>query len=52
MEKDREKRRVTVGVTIEQEVLEEIKRRAKDSERSVSRYINWVLRKHLRGEEE
>ena len=50
MKVDEEKKpwRVTVGVTVEREVLDMIKQRAKESDRSISRYINWVLREHLR----
>lgn len=48
MKDDKKPWRITVGVTIEKEVLDVIKQKAKESDRSVSRYINWVLRKHLR----
>ena len=51
-EKSNKKWRVTVGITLEREVLEIIKEKAKQSDRSVSRYVNWVLREHLRCEKE
>ena len=52
MMNDKKPWRVTIGVTVEKEVLDEIKEKAKQSDRSVSRYINWVLREHLRKNDE
>ena len=45
---DKKPCRVTIGVTVEKEILDMIKQKAKESDRSVSRYINWVLREHLK----
>jgi len=36
-----------ISVTLDEEIIEKIKISAKDSYRSFSGYINWVLRKHL-----
>ncbi len=44
--------RVTIGITLEREVLDAVKQLAKDSDRSVSRYINLILREHLKEVEE
>ena len=44
--------RVTIGITVEREILERVKEKAKQSDRSVSRYVNWVLREHLEHEQE
>lgn len=48
MESEKKPWRATIGVTLEREVLEHIKQMAEESDRSVSRYINWVLREHLK----
>ncbi|MBE6703387.1 MAG: toxin-antitoxin system protein [Ruminococcaceae bacterium] len=48
MEAEKKPWRVTIGVTIEKDILDMIKQKAQDSDRSVSRYINWVLREHLK----
>lgn len=48
MDSEKKPWRATIGVTIEREVLEIIKQKAEDSDRSISRYINWVLREHLK----
>ena len=40
--------RVTIGITIEKDILETIKQKAAESDRSVSRYVNWVLREHIK----
>ena len=48
VESEKKPWRVTIGITIEKEVLDIIKQEAQESDRSVSRYVNWVLREHLK----
>lgn len=37
-----------ISITIDCDVLEQIKLRAEDDDRSLSQYINLLLKKHLR----
>ena len=39
--------KVTVSVTLEEEIVEQLKERAEDSHRSFSQYVGWVLKQHL-----
>ena len=40
-----------ISITIDDPILERIKQRAEESDRSVSSYINLVLKAHLEGRE-
>lgn len=37
-----------VGLTLDSDVLEEIKQLAEDEDRSVSQYINIILKQHIK----
>lgn len=39
-----------ISITIDDPILEQIKQRAEESDRSVSSYINLVLKAHLEGQ--
>lgn len=39
--------KVTVSVTLEEEIVEELKKRAEESYRSFSQYVGWVLKQYL-----
>ena len=41
-----------ISITIDMDILEKIKERAEYDDRSLSQYINLVLKKHLEKEEE
>ena len=40
-----------ISITIDWDILEKIKKMAEDDERSLSQYINLVLKKHVSNEE-
>ena len=40
-----------ISITIDSDILEEIKEKAEYDDRSLSQYINLVLKKHLEDEE-
>ena len=37
-----------ISITIDSDLLEEVKREAEKDERSLSQYINLILRKHIK----
>lgn len=37
-----------ISITIDEDVLEELKLRAEEDDRSLSQYINLVLKKHIK----
>jgi len=40
--------KVNISLTLDEDVLTEVRRLAEEDDRSVSQYINLVLRQHLR----
>ena len=39
-----------ISITLDSDLLEEIRAKAESDERSLSKYINLILRKHLRAQ--
>ena len=44
--------KVNISLTLDEDVLTEVRRMAEEDDRSVSQYINLILRQHLRELEE
>ena len=44
--------KVNISLTLDEDVLTEVRRLAEEDDRSVSQYINLILRQHLRELEE
>jgi len=42
--------KVTTGVSLDEEVMEGVRKLAEKSSRNLSNYINWVLKRHLEEE--
>jgi len=42
--------KVKINITLDEDIAEEIRRRAEEDDRSFSQYVNLVLREHLAGE--
>lgn len=38
-----------ISITIDEDVLKELKIRAEEDDRSLSQYINLILKKHIKG---
>ena len=41
----------SISITLDGDVIDAIKARAEDCERSVSQYINLILKQHLKGDQ-
>lgn len=44
--------KVKVSITLDADIVQQVRMRAEEDDRSVSQYINMVLRKHLKDEKD
>jgi predicted HicB family RNase H-like nuclease len=42
--------KIKISITIDEDIAENIRRKAKEDDRSLSQYVSMVLREHLAGE--